>query len=429
MCTSSLLLSGCDTKDEVEGEVEDIISTLNDIPNADEISIEIPPAKAISIWPRYAVGLESEQNFYADISDITPKRFMRSYDLRNITASFVTKDNVMYVLDFGVLRAINLETGETLWRRFLNKFKGTFGAITLFDKNLFVTCGKNVVASISTEDGSSLWEKELLSVARSTPLIVGDTVVIQCINNSTYGLDRETGQVRWHHTQLEDNILLMDVVAPAKGREGDVLIQYNTGQVFALNPHNGTESWDIKLTEINWDGFNVRKQVRDLPMQIIYSDEYVFACDNDGDLVAISSDRGKELWRRKIEASILPFVSGNVVYAISNNDQLLALSRDKGEMIWSIELTNLHKRFTKPPKIGGYENTEGKLVKSPWNNLLMVNDELMITSQGGVMLFIDPTDGGLIRRLYLKCTVDSKPVISNGKIFFYSNSKKGLIAL
>ena len=97
----------------------------------------------------------------------------------------------------GVLRALNSQTGQQLWKATVGG--GEFvaaGALT--DSTFVIGNSDGMVYTFRKEDGAPVWERPFAAAGRvwATPLVISDTVYIASLDHSLYALDLATGQER-----------------------------------------------------------------------------------------------------------------------------------------------------------------------------------------------------------------------------------------
>ena len=418
------LLIGCGTHwEEVDGDLKKIVPSVEPIdPIPPKEKIELSQRQDNDIWSRYVIGGDNGvEHFSVQIESMEPISICGAGGKKVVTLSHIVVDDILYLADGGKIKAIGMKTGSRIWSYSLNKRKNASGSLAYHDGKIFATCGNNTLTALSSVDGSKLWTADLSGVARSTPLIVDNVVIVQCIDNATYGFDVKTGEMKWRHSRSPDNILFTNVMAPMKTVDSKVLVQYSNSNLFALDPQNGVSSWDVKSDTINWSGFNIGQYMREIPMQVVTSsDGYVAMCDVDGSLVMINGQRGNVLWRKNLNLFTAPCMSGNVIYAISDNVSLVAISKKTGDILWKSDLSE-GDYYEVDPKLRGEEDI--------WYSPMVVDDYVMVINNIGDIIFVDPYDGAHVRIIEMDYSVNSIPMILDKHLYFYSRNGKAIMML
>lgn len=83
--------------------------------------------------------------------------------------------------------------------RWISSYEGMIlGNMAIGDGRLYLPHSEGILNAVDTETGKSLWKFDTgHDKLRSTPLIVGDTVLIGASNGILYGLDSDTGYEKW----------------------------------------------------------------------------------------------------------------------------------------------------------------------------------------------------------------------------------------
>lgn len=95
--------------------------------------------------------------------------------------------------------------------------------------------------------------------ASTTPLVVGDAVIVQDLSSTVRSIDLETGEVRW--TRKYDS-LNIGPNGPAVG-DGMVVAAKNMTEVVGLDLETGSEVWSRRLTVTETEGIDIQPQTYD----------------------------------------------------------------------------------------------------------------------------------------------------------------------
>lgn len=121
---------------------------------------------------------------------------------------------------------------------------GTVVSLTGFgDLLIAATSERTVVGYAAT--GVRLWTTELPDVAFSAPTVVDDLVLITTLSGDVHALDRRTGTIRWH-TALRSDIAPQTAVVADADR---VVVMTRAGDLVALATKGGEELWRTEVDE------------------------------------------------------------------------------------------------------------------------------------------------------------------------------------
>ena len=133
--------------------------------------------------------------------------------------------------------------------------------------------------------------------AATTPLILGDRVVVQSLDSTVRVFDRTNGEMQWERT-VEGGINIgPNGVAVGYGR---VYATKGMQEVFALALESGEELWSTEVVDTETAGIDIQPQVADglvLVSTVPVSLGGIYTGGDRGMLVALDADTGEEVWR------------------------------------------------------------------------------------------------------------------------------------
>jgi len=144
----------------------------------------------------------------------------------------------------GFVAALDRSTGEELWRTGEDVIRGNLvSAAVVTDGRILVLEPSSVVA-LDASDGRLLWRTEIVNplttpfspeaIAAMAPVSADGWVFAVDTTGRVYGLDAETGEMRWDHA-LNDRSPL----TPALLTEDHLLVPTNSGELYSLDPQTG----------------------------------------------------------------------------------------------------------------------------------------------------------------------------------------------
>ncbi len=168
---------------------------------------------------------------------------------------------------------------------------------------------------------------ELRPNEHNRPLVVGDILYAANLEGRLLAFHRKDGYVLW-----ETKIAAGVDGALAYGRS-KVFVGDRAGGLHALNARDGSEAW-VTNVAAEW-----------LSPPVLLRDRLYAMASND-ELVALSSDDGKILWRfsrrgdekMTIRGTSSPTVSGGEVFVGFSDGSLVAINAESGQELWSKKL-------------------------------------------------------------------------------------------
>ena len=112
------------------------------------------------------------------------------------------------------------------------------------------------------------------------------------------------------------------------------------GNVFALGSDAKVSAFSLKTKKRLWQkDISIKKEKKSEGFGggITYDDGVIYSTSGFGNVIAIDSSDGDELWRMDLRIPIrsAPISHNNTVFVITHDNQLFALNNNNGEILWS----------------------------------------------------------------------------------------------
>ena len=216
--------------------------------------------------------------------------------------------------------------------------------------------GERVEALALDHDGKQLWRHDLGAFSATfgpgaSVMVVDDVVVVTNDQNSAdaaiHGLDRKTGETRWH---IPRHSGLPSYATPAllqnKGGRNDLVISSPAHGLTCLDPRTGTQRWNV-------DGLFTLTVIT----SPVFGDGLVMAtagrgAEREGAVVAIDGDSAKLLYRPEVKLPYVPtpIVIGSNVYLWDDQGTVSCIEFKTGKQAWSQPVTG--PTYTSPVSDG-----------------------------------------------------------------------------
>jgi outer membrane protein assembly factor BamB len=153
--------------------------------------------------------------------------------------------NVVYVGSFDhKFYAVDAITGIPKW--VFEGAKDWFWSEAVYGNGtVYVGCLDHNVYALDAGYGTQAWPKPFTTSAavKSSPVIVGDTLVVASEDGNVYGLDLATGAKKWEFDGIKAKVF-----SPLYAAAGTVYINSLDNRLHALDAETGRQTWSINLS-------------------------------------------------------------------------------------------------------------------------------------------------------------------------------------
>lgn len=368
----------------------------------------LPPTEPVTAWPQPG-GVPDQwvDNMAAGAEfKIAWRKSFGQGSKRGVyvTAPPVAADGRIYVMDAEAhVSAIDAASGDRVWRNDLarktKRDKTAFGGGVAFaDGKLFVSSGFRFVAALDAATGKELWRTTVDAPIHDAPTILDGKVFAISVDNELMSFDAQTGDAGWTYQALTEPARILSASSPAAG--GDTLVAaFASGELTALRAANGNEEWTAVLSRTSRT--NALSEIRDIAGRpVIYKGD-VYAGSHSGLFMTVDLRTGAPRWTLPVDTITTPWPAGDVVYVISQAGQVICASRESGQVYW---ITDLNK---------GLKRKKRSLYYGP----VLASGRLLVASDDGKMLELDPQTGGLKGALKVGSAMLMPPIAMNGMLY------------
>ncbi|MGP1958451.1 MAG: outer membrane protein assembly factor BamB [Arsenophonus sp. NC-CH8-MAG3] len=377
-----ILLMGCSTeKDSI------LISPLPEVTNKFTPSI---------IWHR-SIG-DGSGEFYSKLSP--------AYD-----------DFVVYAADRkGMVKAINIDSGEMLWSIDLSQQVGFFTAnlpallssgLTVSGDKLYIGTENGKVIALNKTNGKIEWKTNVSGEALSHPVVSDGLVLIHTSNGVLQALNSQTGENKWSINLDTSTLSIRGKSSPATAY-GVAIVGSSSGRITAIILDQGRIAWQQYISQIRGATDIDRLHDVNITPVIDTNSSTIFAIAYNGDLVAMDMRSNQIIWKRDLGTVNDIIVANDIIYLVDQNDRVLAIHKNNGITSWTQDAL-LHRNLTAPIIYDGYlvvgdgegylhwlDTQDGQFVaQNKINNLglrshpIIANDKLLIQAKDGTVYLIE----------------------------------------
>ena len=202
------------------------------------ITSEAPkPVSGTTNWPMY--GLNPERTRYLDAPGVKPPfkvrwRFKGGHLLEY--SPILVGSQLFGINNNGQVFSIKTKSGKARWKRQVASLNAS--APSYSDRNIYISnLDPGQVVDLAAYDGHTVWEHPLPGRSESSPLVVGNKVIVGCECDTIYALNKKTGKTIW-----ETHVNGAVKAAPAYSN-GIIYAGDYSGEMTALHVRDGSIKW------------------------------------------------------------------------------------------------------------------------------------------------------------------------------------------
>ena len=324
--------------------------------------------------------------------------------------------NIIFSDRNGTIYMYSVNRDELLWKFnfYKKRYKKFFFIINLFadSDHLYISDNIGYIYKLQIDNGKLLWAKNYGVPFRSN--IKGDLNYLFLTNqdNKFYVINKSTGEKKLDFETFPsflkhkyNSSITLDPF------NKNVYFITSAGEIYSMSYKTFTINWLYKITIRELE----KKTDLFFSSPIIYDNDSILL-STSASTVLVNSVTGTLEWQLPFSTPIRPIISNDNIFMTSEDGFILNINKSDGKVIWSKELFNISPRKFSKNKIGKI------------NSLILISDQIFITTTNGYFLFLNYQNGEIIN--YAK--VDgkgffSKPILVDGKIYII-NGKKRILA-
>jgi outer membrane protein assembly factor BamB len=231
----------------------------------------------------------------------------------------------------GIVTALDLETGRSLWRRRLDDVVIT-GGVGYGNGIVLVGSEDSEVYALNAESGAILWQAQVSSEVLSAPATNGRIVVAQSVDGKLTGLDARTGAQVWLYENTVPALSLRGNSSPLIV-ENFVIAAFANGSVVSVALDNGTLRWEERVaiptgrSEIN--------RLVDIDGDLVINDAgQLLVPTYQGFLAAVDVVTGQTRWRVEDSSDVSASFGFGNIYLVDEDDTVKAYRTSQETPIW-----------------------------------------------------------------------------------------------
>jgi len=275
--------------------------------------------------------------------------------------NFAIKNSTLIVTDnVAKYYAINIDTGELLWTK--TNIVPFNSNIKIKDNNFYVVDYKNILRSISIQNGSEIW-----SLKTDESLTKSNTKI-------SIALDKK-----------------------------NIYFNNSIGDITAVDIKSGQLVWQLPTqnNNISLNAFQLSNS------ELVINDATIFFSNNKNEFYSIDAATGLINWKTEISSDLKPVIIGKLLLTVSKKGYLYVADKKTGNIIrindLFINYKKIKRRQTKP------------------TGFLVATNKIYLTNSDGKLIIVNGNEGNILDIVKISGGRILQPFINENNLFLISN--------
>lgn len=259
----------------------------------------------------------------------------------------VIQDGVIYTADAsGLVKAIDQKTAAIKWSTQLSQ--SIVSGPTVAQGYVAITTNASKVVLLDQTNGKKLWQAKVSNEVLSPPAIAHKKVIAKTIDGKVYAFNAANGAVLWNAEHGSPNLILKASSSPVV-LGNLVLIGFSDGKLDALEIDTGRLVWQRSIAYAS--GASDIERLVDIDSDPIVENNIAYLASYQGYIGALSLSDGQFIWRKPGSVYKNMLLAKNTLYFTDSNDVLWSIDKRNGNVNW--KQTALKARgLTEPVMLG-----------------------------------------------------------------------------
>lgn len=310
-------------------QVDDYVLGKDNTPKPKPLEAIVPKVEMINAWS-VSVGKASKSHAYLKLKP-------------------VIRGNVIYTADAsGMVQAVNKHDGHVLWSNQVSH--PVVSGPTVAEGHIVVGTDSSTVVLLNQDNGRSVWSAHLSEDALSKSVITNHKVIAKTIDGNLYAFDLITGKKLWVAEHGSPNLILKASSSPVIMGEL-ILVGFSDGKLDAVDSNTGRVVWQRSIAYAT--GASDVERLVDIDADPIVRNNLVYLASYQGYIGALSLDNGQFVWNKPGSVYKNMAIESSTLYLTDSHDVLWAFDRQTGRVKWKQASLKAHG-LTEPVLMGNW---------------------------------------------------------------------------
>ncbi|MGC9402705.1 outer membrane protein assembly factor BamB [Vibrio genomosp. F10] len=243
-------------------------------------------------------------------------------------------DKVFVASRDGLVKALDSETGNTLWQTDLELEVSArlSGGIIAAYSQIYIGSENGELIALNAETGEQAWRVEVDGEVLARPVADSNMIIVNTSRGMLVAYDQATGEQKWTISTDVPNLTLRGDSTPVTV-SGGVFWGTANGRLAAAIVERGQLIWQQPIgmpqgsTEID--------RLVDVDSSPVIIGGTLYIVGFNGQLTSIDLQSGRPMWKRSYSSATDLATDGSRLYLVTDKDHLVAVDARSGTELWS----------------------------------------------------------------------------------------------
>ena len=319
-----------------------------------------------------------------------------------------TRDAIVTITPGGQLRASDPMTGALLWQKDIDPSlddtqTNISGGLGVLGNQLVAHASKHRLQAFDIVTGGEQWQVDFDIFLQGGPTLSQGAALVSDIDGRLFALTLAAGEQIWTRIGSQGSTGIIGAPSAAISG-GEVIASGGDGDLVALSLDRGNFLWGENLTPIELQ--SALDSIAVLRTPPIHDGGIVYAATASGTVHAFNAKTGQMIWQVPLRSYDMPMLAGDTLFLATIDGRLYALRRDDGAVRWQTLLPGAHD-----PRLAFVENA------TIYTTPLVVSGKVIVASNRGEMLIFDANTGAMESRISTNGAVTTPPIAAGNRVY------------
>jgi len=276
--------------------------------------------------------------------------------------------------------------------------------MSIFDNKIYVGDNVGFVYAIEVNTGNLVWVKNHGIPFKSKIKVFENKIFLTNQDNRLLCFNAVDGSIVWDLRSISSFIKTQNLLSLAISPNGDVISSFSSGDLVKINSKNGNVLWSLNALQ------STLKHATDFfkSSEVVIRNNSIFF-STQSSIFSFNLDNGFINWEQNVSSISAPIINGENVFLVTENGYFVILDSSNGKIISSTNILNILKKKRRLTNITGF---------------IMGSGKIYVVTSNGYLIICSAKSGKAESYKKVGNQIYSNPIISDGKLYIYTDNSK-----